>query len=161
MITERCNLYSTSLIAFKIYLSNRRLAQSLLHTQRNGFNKLMEILVQSAALYSFCLILSLATYIASSNRVLITVGATNPIIGIIFCAIVTRTHDFPSKVSGGTYFENPKMVQGSIRNGRQGAGVEITTHSEKQEVDSPDPLVRSGGSNSSISITELAGPSAI
>lgn len=40
----------------------------------------MEILVQSAALYSFCLILSLATYIASSNLVLITVGATNPII---------------------------------------------------------------------------------
>lgn len=77
-LTLICNLYSTSLIAFKIYLSNRRLAR--LHTQRVGFNKIMEILVQSAALYSFCLILSLATYIASSNLVLITVGATNPII---------------------------------------------------------------------------------
>ncbi|KIK09403.1 hypothetical protein K443DRAFT_118448 [Laccaria amethystina LaAM-08-1] len=105
MITERCNLYSTSLIAFKIYLPNRRLAQ--LHTERIGFN--------SAVLYR------------------------------------------PIQSYKVTYFET-QTVQGSIRNGRQGAGVKITTHSEKQ-VDSADPLDRFSGSNSSIISTELAGPS--
>ncbi|KAJ2913497.1 hypothetical protein MD484_g6925, partial [Candolleomyces efflorescens] len=94
-LTLACNLYSTSLIALRIFLSNRRLANS--KTDRRGVLKITEILVECASLYSVFLIISLVTYAAGSNVCYISVAATNPIIGIIFCMIVTRVHDAAQK----------------------------------------------------------------
>ncbi|CAA7263366.1 unnamed protein product [Cyclocybe aegerita] len=90
VLTFICNFYSTFLIAFKIFMTNRKLGRG--KTDNLGMSKIMEILVESAALYSCCVILSLATYVAESNTQYAMVAVTNPIIGIIFCMIVTRAH---------------------------------------------------------------------
>ncbi|TFK32169.1 hypothetical protein BDQ12DRAFT_728920 [Crucibulum laeve] len=97
VLTFLCNLYSTSLIAIRIFMSNRQLAR--VHSHGIGLTKIFEILVESAALYSCCVILSLSTYLAHSNVQFVTVAMTNPIIGIIFCMIVTRAHSSSSNTS--------------------------------------------------------------
>lgn len=91
-LTLVCNIYSTGLISLNVHLSKRRLAK--LDNGRMGSIKIRQIgvFIQSAALYSLLLILSLGTYLAGSNLVFITVAATSPTIGIIFCMIVSRTH---------------------------------------------------------------------
>ncbi|KAF9522529.1 hypothetical protein CPB83DRAFT_97259 [Crepidotus variabilis] len=79
--TFLCNLYSTALIALKISLSGRELRKA--HTiPALDLAKVAEILVESAALYSCCLIISLATYLSGSgvNVHFIVVSMTNPII---------------------------------------------------------------------------------
>ncbi|KAH6912163.1 hypothetical protein BKA70DRAFT_1098807, partial [Coprinopsis sp. MPI-PUGE-AT-0042] len=78
VLTFLCNLYSTSLIAFRIWQSNRRLRK--ISAERHGSVNFTGILVESAALYSFCLIVSLVTYTVGSNIVFISVAATNPVI---------------------------------------------------------------------------------
>ncbi|KAJ3516345.1 hypothetical protein NLJ89_g1192 [Agrocybe chaxingu] len=89
-ITFLCNFYCTTLIAFRVAMSQRNLR--VMDTAPSGLSKILEILIQSAALYGVLVILSLAFMIISSNVVWITVGMTNPVIGVIFCMIVTRTH---------------------------------------------------------------------
>ncbi|RDB17105.1 hypothetical protein Hypma_001903 [Hypsizygus marmoreus] len=54
----------------------------------------MEVFVQSAALYSVFVIIAMGAYLGHSNIQFPIVSATGPVIGIIFCMIVTRAHRF-------------------------------------------------------------------
>ncbi|OBZ74586.1 hypothetical protein A0H81_05090 [Grifola frondosa] len=93
------NVVSTSLIAGRIWYSNRRLARY--HSSLGSSNwRVIEILIQSAVLYSASLIALLTTYLANSNAQYICLDATQPIIAIAFTLIIIRvgisTKDFPS-----------------------------------------------------------------
>ncbi|KAF9531197.1 hypothetical protein CPB83DRAFT_761934 [Crepidotus variabilis] len=66
VLTFLCNLYSTVLIALKIFLSGRKLRKTQTEIGL-GLSKVTEILVESAALYSCCVIISLVTYLMGSN----------------------------------------------------------------------------------------------
>ncbi|KAF9522528.1 hypothetical protein CPB83DRAFT_840410 [Crepidotus variabilis] len=130
--TFLCNIYSTALIALKIFLSNRQLRKT--HT-RNGLDlaKVAEILVESAALYSCCMIISVATYLAASdvNDVMVTVNT--PIIGIIFCMIVTQSHKASTKssiISDLSYHRSGENVLPM-----QPFGVRIVTQSQIEDRD--------------------------
>ncbi|KAF9462242.1 hypothetical protein BDZ94DRAFT_1166272 [Collybia nuda] len=65
VLTFLCNLFSTSLIAFKIFNSNKLMGRAQIDSA--GMTKIMEILVESAVLYSVCVILALGTYVSNSN----------------------------------------------------------------------------------------------
>lgn len=83
-----CNLYSTCLICYQIFTSNTQLA--LFKLEKVGRNKVPYVFVQSAAVYSPLLLISLITYVLNSNLVYISVDMTSPVIGINFCLILTR-----------------------------------------------------------------------
>ncbi|KAF6750438.1 hypothetical protein DFP72DRAFT_911171 [Ephemerocybe angulata] len=83
-----CNLYSTCLICYQIFTSNTQLA--LFKLEKVGSNKVPYVFVQSAAVYSPLLLISLISYALNSNLVYISVAMTNPVIGINFCLILTR-----------------------------------------------------------------------
>ncbi|RXW22066.1 hypothetical protein EST38_g3800 [Candolleomyces aberdarensis] len=76
------------------------------------------------------LIISLVTYAAGSNICFISVAATNPIIGIIFCMIVTRVHDASQK----SEYQHTGM-RSSLAEGTAGPtssfsqGIKVTTSS--------------------------------
>ncbi|KAF4610730.1 hypothetical protein D9613_006654 [Agrocybe pediades] len=89
-LTFGCNIYSTSLIAWRIFLSQRGIQKDKSH--KTTAQKVQEVLIQSAAIYCVLVILSLAFMIVGSNASYITVAITTPTTGIIFCMIVNRTH---------------------------------------------------------------------
>jgi len=90
-LTFVCNLYSTSLIAFRLFRSNRQFSGSSMEIGR-GIRKVTEILVESAVLYGVCITLALGAYVGKSNIQFAVVSINNPVIGIIFCMIVARAH---------------------------------------------------------------------
>ncbi|KAF8879828.1 hypothetical protein BD779DRAFT_1446664 [Infundibulicybe gibba] len=73
ILTFLCNLYSTSLIALRIHWSNRSLGRA----PTDGMMKITEILVESAVLYSVCVVLSLGTYVGGSNAQFVFVAAVS------------------------------------------------------------------------------------
>jgi len=91
VLTFICNLYSTGLIAFKIFRSNQQFGRVHINLG-TGINKIMEILVESAVLYGVCITLALGTYVGNSNAQFAVVAINGPVIGIIFCMIVARAH---------------------------------------------------------------------
>ncbi|KAF8883605.1 hypothetical protein CPB84DRAFT_184594 [Gymnopilus junonius] len=87
-----CNIYSTFLIAFKLIGPWR---QFRIYGLRR---RVLEVLIQSAALYCALAILVLSFSLASTNLVYIATPLFNPVIGINFCLIVIRTHRSVSDV---------------------------------------------------------------
>ncbi|TEB33933.1 hypothetical protein FA13DRAFT_120371 [Coprinellus micaceus] len=81
VLTLACNIYSTGLIMWRIYQSNRSMKSS--GTEKFGQSltqKISDMLIQSASLYSTFLTISLVTYVADSNLVFISTAITMPII---------------------------------------------------------------------------------
>ncbi|KAF8899805.1 hypothetical protein CPB84DRAFT_1780028 [Gymnopilus junonius] len=73
-LSVACNIYSTSLIAFKLIGPRHEL-------RFYGFRKrILEVLVQSAAVYCVLSILVLSFSLASTNLVYIATSLTNPAI---------------------------------------------------------------------------------
>ncbi|KAF8905287.1 hypothetical protein CPB84DRAFT_1823357 [Gymnopilus junonius] len=91
-VSVGCNIYSTSLISLKLISPGANV-----HFQ--GIRKkVVEVLVQSAALYCLLAILILSFSLASTNLLFIATSLTNPVVGINFCLIVIRTNNQSSDV---------------------------------------------------------------
>ncbi|KIM88071.1 hypothetical protein PILCRDRAFT_814747 [Piloderma croceum F 1598] len=92
VMTLLANLSSTSLIALRIWMTSRRL-----NLQSSRMPKVVEIVVESAALYSCCLLITLVSYASHSNIQFVGVSVNSPMVGIIFCMIISRTHHLSSE----------------------------------------------------------------
>jgi len=128
VLTFVCNLYSTGLIAFRLFRSNRQFNRVSMEIG-SGVSKVMEILVESAVLYGICITLALGTYVGNSNVQFAVVSINNPVIGIIFCMIVARAHrsvnNSTQQVSTGTNSRS-RHLSHALRP----MTVKITTHIE-------------------------------
>jgi len=113
VLTLLANLSSTSLIAYRIWLSGRSLEQSSYSTA-----KIVEIIVQSAAIYSCCLIVSLASYLSHSNIQFVGVSINSPMVGIIFCMIILRSNPSAS-ISPGSNVSASYDASGQIQMSRK------------------------------------------
>ncbi|TEB20184.1 hypothetical protein FA13DRAFT_1645317, partial [Coprinellus micaceus] len=94
VLTLACNIYSTGLIMWRIYQSNRSMKSS--GTEKFGQSltqKISDMLIQSASLYSTFLTISLVTYVADSNLVFISTAITMPIIVGSCVLLVLPTFD--------------------------------------------------------------------
>ncbi|KAG6829634.1 hypothetical protein H0H92_003967 [Tricholoma furcatifolium] len=79
LLTFLCNLYSTGLIAFKIFQTQRQFKKINMEFAF-GMAKVMEILVESAVLYGLCITISLGTYVGNSNVQFAVVAINSPVI---------------------------------------------------------------------------------
>ncbi|GLB39546.1 hypothetical protein LshimejAT787_0700560 [Lyophyllum shimeji] len=125
VLTFVCNLYSTGLIAFKIFRSNRHFGRAS-NDYGSGVNKVMEILVESAVLYGLCITLALGTYVGDSNIQFTIVAVNGPVIGIIFCMIVARAHRTVNSTSHQASTNKSRQISHALRP----MAVKITTHVE-------------------------------
>ncbi|KAF8964740.1 hypothetical protein BDZ97DRAFT_1918704 [Flammula alnicola] len=97
------NVYSTALIAYRIASAQHH--PRARHAPKTKLERVVEILVQSCALYCFLVCLSLIFMSIQSNLAYCTVAVSNPAIGIIFCMIINRTHHDESYAVYGEQLE--------------------------------------------------------
>jgi len=115
VLTLVANLSCTILIAFKIWHTGRKFIRAGVA----GTSKIVHILVESASLYSFVLIITLVGYLAKSNVQFIFMSMINPIIGIIFMMIIVRTGG-PSSQPGSSHILSHDDVELNTSMGRLG-----------------------------------------
>jgi len=84
------NLYCALFIAYRVWLSKRNVSR-LGSAQPSPVQRVVNALIQSAALYCLCLLLSLILYVKTNNVQYIFAATNCPTIGIAFTMIVTRT----------------------------------------------------------------------
>ncbi|KAF9001136.1 hypothetical protein BDQ17DRAFT_1244718 [Cyathus striatus] len=80
MHVDNLSIMLPPLIALRICQSNRALAATGAETTAVGLGKVVEIIIESAALYSCCVLLALATYASHSNVQFVFVAVTNAVI---------------------------------------------------------------------------------
>ncbi|KAF8064872.1 hypothetical protein FPV67DRAFT_1671177 [Lyophyllum atratum] len=136
VLTFLCNLYSTGLIAFRIFRSNKQFGRASVDLG-SGVNKIIEILVESAVLYGICITLALGTYVGNSNVQFAVVAINGPVIGIIFCMIVARAHRSVYSTSQQVSTTNSRNRH--ISHAMRPMAVKITTQIEDSSEHSTDP----------------------
>ncbi|KAF8889029.1 hypothetical protein BD779DRAFT_1671991 [Infundibulicybe gibba] len=80
------NVTVTSLIAYRVWSIHRPLKA----IAQQSLMPVIQVILESAAIYTLCLILTLAGYLAKENYQFITLDATSPVIGIAFALIIVR-----------------------------------------------------------------------
>lgn len=90
VLTFCTNTYCTLLIAYKVWLTKRNVSR-MGSTQPSPVQRVINALIQSAAIYSFCLLLSLALYVQKSNVQFVLASTNCPTVGIAFTMIAART----------------------------------------------------------------------
>ncbi|EIM80262.1 uncharacterized protein STEHIDRAFT_68602, partial [Stereum hirsutum FP-91666 SS1] len=81
-LTLTLNAVCTLLISYRIWSTSRAVAHTRSGRGRSLW-RVIEILVESAAVYSCSLLAMIGTYVANSNAQYITLDALPPIIGIV------------------------------------------------------------------------------
>ncbi|KAJ8502153.1 hypothetical protein ONZ51_g158 [Trametes cubensis] len=85
------NLFATVLIIGRIMWANRRVREYRANGAMVGSHwNVVEIVIQSAAVYSAALIAMLGTYLANSNAQYVCLDIIQPLIGIVFTLIIIR-----------------------------------------------------------------------
>ncbi|KAF8893080.1 hypothetical protein BD779DRAFT_1798439 [Infundibulicybe gibba] len=80
------NIIVTSLISYRIWSIHRRLRGIAQHSPM----PVVHIILESAAIYTCCLIVTLTGYLSKENYQFISLDATSPVIGIAFALIIVR-----------------------------------------------------------------------
>jgi len=84
--TLTTNIIVTVLIAYRIWSIHRPVKG----IAQNSLMPVVQIILESAAIYTIVLILTLVGYLAKNNYQFITLDATSPAIGISFALIIVR-----------------------------------------------------------------------
>ncbi|KAI0776603.1 hypothetical protein BD413DRAFT_224865 [Trametes elegans] len=89
------NVLSTGLIAARIIISNRRVSDFRIphaNGQRSQRSGLLDIMVQSAALYLCALLIVLVTMFTVTKEPLVVLGFLPSLAGFVFSLVIVRTH---------------------------------------------------------------------
>ncbi|KAM5545668.1 hypothetical protein V8D89_000706 [Ganoderma adspersum] len=165
IISLTTNVFATTLIAARlVWLSRRtktyRTASALSHWD------VVEMLVQSAAVYSATLASLMGTYLAGSNAQYICLDLLTPIIGVVFTLIIirvglgdtmselsgarTRTSEFHGQTIGGTdYNLRPLAINVSVTRSQAHDRQSLETFDRKADgadLAEPDHDLESGAS---------------
>ncbi|KDQ56609.1 hypothetical protein JAAARDRAFT_58887 [Jaapia argillacea MUCL 33604] len=147
VITLLENLVSTGLIAYRIWITSRAWGDGATYSG----SKIIQIIIESAALYSCCLIISLCAYLAKSNVQFVAVAVNSPVVGIIFALILTRAHSNSTSAhsrDSDHHVTTKSMRLRSFRASRHPTSpmaIQITT---AREIDADDPAGYSMGTPS-------------
>ncbi|KAJ3558402.1 hypothetical protein NM688_g951 [Phlebia brevispora] len=128
------NLYCTALIAYKLWRSNLNLTSVGIPAKTTM--KVAHVVVQSAALYSTCLALTLGFYLATSNAQFVLIAINTQVVGIVFCLIM-----LPGALNS-TGTPNVTAERGSASNSMplRRMAIRITTETHQDaEMGSMDP----------------------
>ncbi|PIL34710.1 hypothetical protein GSI_03491 [Ganoderma sinense ZZ0214-1] len=130
IISLTTNVFATTLIAGRLLWLNRR-TKTYRAAGALSYWDVVEMLVQSAAVYSATLASLMGTYLAGSNAQYICLDLLTPIIGVVFTLIIirvglgetvselsggrTRTSEFHGQTIGGTdYNLRPLAINVSV-----------------------------------------------
>ncbi|KAJ8503266.1 hypothetical protein ONZ45_g10993 [Pleurotus djamor] len=92
-LTLATNLYSTTLIAYKLWSTMHSLQTfKVSPNTRLRLPRVLHIVVESAAVYSACTLTTFICYIVQSNAQFPGLDSTSPVIGLVFCLIIVRVH---------------------------------------------------------------------
>jgi len=100
------NMIVTVLIAYKIWTIQRPVKT----TSQRSLMPIMAIFLESAAIYTVCLILTHSAYLGKATFQFITLDITSPAIGISFALIIVRVGLGVSSEKGG---HKPSMMSSS------------------------------------------------
>ncbi|KAF9555675.1 hypothetical protein CPC08DRAFT_765774 [Agrocybe pediades] len=127
-LTTAINSYSTGFIAYRIHKTQQNSQGTRVF--RSTFDKIVEVLVQSAAIHCLLSCISLILMVIDSNAVFITVGMAVPTIGIIFSMIVTRTHDHITEEYNRLHNNVRRRSDSAAETGTAGSILRSTRHEE-------------------------------
>ncbi|EIM87536.1 uncharacterized protein STEHIDRAFT_168254 [Stereum hirsutum FP-91666 SS1] len=83
------NVYSSTLIAYRIWKSHTAVKQSKFGWSA-AVPRAIHIVVESAAIYTACTLITFIAYLVESNIQYAAFDATSPVIGFVFCLIIVR-----------------------------------------------------------------------
>ncbi|KAJ8072563.1 hypothetical protein PM082_016122 [Marasmius tenuissimus] len=128
IFTVLTNVYSTGLIAWRIWTTNRRCsAYRSKKTARSSYlTAVTAVLIESALLYSSFLIVFIATYIAKHRIESLIVDCLPPVAGISFGLINLRCHRARAKAAS----QEPTVSAGPVIDLSRGFGVSTSSGAE-------------------------------
>ncbi|KAH9840922.1 uncharacterized protein C8Q71DRAFT_854771 [Rhodofomes roseus] len=90
-LTLTLNVICTLLIAYRIWSIQKELASvNTITSGRTSLTRIVNILIESCAVYSALLFILISTYAAGSPAMFIILDITAPIIGIVFFSVINR-----------------------------------------------------------------------
>jgi len=103
------NLYSTSLIAWRIWINERRIAHLKARSSRTSLMPIVYIVVESGALNAAYLIAYMIVLQVGSHGIEIFAEFSTPFVGVIFCLMLLRL-DLKSKQDQARKMAGPSML---------------------------------------------------
>jgi len=89
-LTLFTNLSSTTLIAFRIWWTHRKIKDLAVVRSGQGILPAMVIIIESGSIYSACLVILLSLYLLGSYAQYIVLDAVTQIIGVVFSLVIVR-----------------------------------------------------------------------
>ncbi|KAJ8516293.1 hypothetical protein ONZ45_g6388 [Pleurotus djamor] len=107
-LTLVTNIYSTSLIAYKLWSTTRPLQKlQICSHSRPQITRILYIVVESAFIYSAFTLATFVSYLVRSNVQFPGLDSTSPIVGLVFCLIIVRVHLIGLSIQNDTKLVEP------------------------------------------------------
>ncbi|EIM92158.1 uncharacterized protein STEHIDRAFT_151501 [Stereum hirsutum FP-91666 SS1] len=84
------NLYCSSLITYRLLKQHNTVRQYKDPNSGVHFPRVLQILVESAAIYSAATLVTFVSYLSGSNLQFPSLDSSSPVIGFVFCLIIVR-----------------------------------------------------------------------